>query len=703
MPGAFERNAALVPGAVLITAGIFLSGTPIGTQLIFAGSAMLLGVALTPRPEAVGRALEGRTVTGVDALAPRRVVYGDTRVGGVLTYFSLSGAANEYLNLVITLTGHEVQAIGDLFIDDERVPLDGSGDATGRFLGYVHVEKKLGTAAQTAITALVTGTAAAWGGLVGPAGYRAVFDGAGSYATTASNTDLNPATAITIELFLCVHGSGAQTILAFGTHWRLWVGSDQKLRFTDGAGTTITASTALDLHQFYRVAVAGNASGITMYAVPAEDETTASVATTATAYDGDDGSGASVLYVGTRDGERPWGQIEVGYLAIWDALRTSVNIDADQATALTGAEANLIGLWLFDEGTGATAADSDANANDLTLHAVWSTDHRQRGCAYAWVRLKWSETLFPNGLPNLTFEIQGKKLYDPRTAATVWSDNAALAALDYLQDTVYGMNVATADLDTTLINAAANACDEMVVVVETATTFTADDTTEELTLTDAMNWRTGDLAWVSNSGGGLPAGLSASTDYYLIRLDESTYSLATSLVNARAGTAINITSAGTGTHTITRKKEPRYTVAGMFSVDKDPGNILQELLTAMGGGYSTVTGGKGLFAGVWRTPAITLDESDLRGSIKATLRPSKRDNFNAVKAHSRTRTTTGSPAPSPTSRAAPTRPKTTASASGSTPASRSRRRPRWRSGWPRLRWSGCAARSPCPGRADSPA
>lgn len=49
----------------------------------------------------------------------------------------------------------------------------------------------------------------------------------------------------------------------------------------------------------------------------------------------------------------------------------------------------------------------------------------------------------------------------------------------------------------------------------------------------------------------LPAGLSINTDYYVIVLTTSTYSLATSLANALLGTAIVLSSAGTGTHTIT--------------------------------------------------------------------------------------------------------------------------------------------------------
>lgn len=48
----------------------------------------------------------------------------------------------------------------------------------------------------------------------------------------------------------------------------------------------------------------------------------------------------------------------------------------------------------------------------------------------------------------------------------------------------------------------------------------------------------------------LPTGLSA-TDYYVIRVDADTIKLATSAANALAGTAVNITGNGVGTHTLT--------------------------------------------------------------------------------------------------------------------------------------------------------
>jgi hypothetical protein len=56
----------------------------------------------------------------------------------------------------------------------------------------------------------------------------------------------------------------------------------------------------------------------------------------------------------------------------------------------------------------------------------------------------------------------------------------------------------------------------------------------------------------------LPAGLALATDYYVIRVSDTTCKLATSYANAIAGTAINITDAGTGTHTMSWLL-PRYT------------------------------------------------------------------------------------------------------------------------------------------------
>lgn len=53
------------------------------------------------------------------------------------------------------------------------------------------------------------------------------------------------------------------------------------------------------------------------------------------------------------------------------------------------------------------------------------------------------------------------------------------------------------------------------------------------------------------STGSVPAGLTASTTYYLIVVDANTIQVATTYANAIAGTQINITDVGSGTHTLT--------------------------------------------------------------------------------------------------------------------------------------------------------
>lgn len=87
-------------------------------------------------------------------------------------------------------------------------------------------------------------------------------------------------------------------------------------------------------------------------------------------------------------------------------------------------------------------------------------------------------------------------------------------------------------------------------------TFTADAGSDVITHSN-INLFPYTLVQVSTTTT-LPAGLAAATDYYVIKVTDTTAKLATSYANAVAGTPIDITSAGTGTHTINTLL-PRYT------------------------------------------------------------------------------------------------------------------------------------------------
>lgn len=81
-----------------------------------------------------------------------------------------------------------------------------------------------------------------------------------------------------------------------------------------------------------------------------------------------------------------------------------------------------------------------------------------------------------------------------------------------------------------------------------AGTFTAN--TNDVLTKVGHGYFTGLLVTVSSTVS-LPSGLSAATNYYVIKIDSDTFYLATSYANALVGTRIDITSTGSGTHTVT--------------------------------------------------------------------------------------------------------------------------------------------------------
>ena len=95
--------------------------------------------------------------------------------------------------------------------------------------------------------------------------------------------------------------------------------------------------------------------------------------------------------------------------------------------------------------------------------AGWTNNHRLRGRAAAYIRLEYDQDKFPSGIPNISFLVRGKKLYDPRSATTAWSANPALIAADYLSSTRYGLGASFFnEIDQTILISAANICDEDV-------------------------------------------------------------------------------------------------------------------------------------------------------------------------------------------------------------------------------------------------
>ena len=190
--------------------------------------------------------------------------------------------------------------------------------------------------------------------------------------------------------------------------------------------------------------------------------------------------------------------------------------------------------------------DPDQLADSTLVAAVpeWTTAHRLRGIAYLYIQLQFNQDVFPNGVPEVLAVIKGKKVYDPRSDTTAWSDNPALCLRDYITSTTYGLGESTDNLDDTLFITAANVC-------------------------DYYNYPT----------------LSGSV---------------------------------------------RYTLNGSFTTAAAPHDLMQNLLSAMGGLAWYAQGKWRTKAAYWTSTVADFTEDDLRSSISVATRHSRRDNFNTI-------------------------------------------------------------------------
>jgi hypothetical protein len=115
-------------------------------------------------------------------------------------------------------------------------------------------------------------------------------------------------------------------------------------------------------------------------------------------------------------------------------------------------------------GTDSQTADADlvSETSDLDADAGrWTTNHRLRGIAYIYVRFEYNQDAFPNGVPTVSAVIRGKKVFNPTTNTTAWSDNPALCLRDYLTSD-YGLNQPSSRIDDALVSIAAAICNQTV-------------------------------------------------------------------------------------------------------------------------------------------------------------------------------------------------------------------------------------------------
>jgi uncharacterized coiled-coil protein SlyX len=160
-----------MPQVIAAVVAVFAAiGTAVGASAALAayvGAAIVIGAgviaatALVPKLQMARQADNDRTrqSTVKSTVEPQKIIYGEALVSGPITFVGVSGNDNEIMHHVVALAGHEVNAITEIWLDDQKIlqsQLNGAGLVTsGTFQNIVTITRFLGTTDQTADANLV--------------------------------------------------------------------------------------------------------------------------------------------------------------------------------------------------------------------------------------------------------------------------------------------------------------------------------------------------------------------------------------------------------------------------------------------------------------------------------------------------------------------------------------------------------------------
>lgn len=112
-----------------------------------------------------------------------------------------------------------------------------------------------------------------------------------------------------------------------------------------------------------------------------------------------------------------------------------------------------------------TLLGTDTQSPSSLLSTTSASGYQYKGIACLISKYEYNQDVYTQGVPNVTAVVRGKKVYDPRTSATSYSNNAALVIRDYLLNADFGLGAKIEEIDDSSFISAANICDEDVVLV----------------------------------------------------------------------------------------------------------------------------------------------------------------------------------------------------------------------------------------------
>ena len=170
---------AVSTASLLFTGGLGATAASLGVGkvliggLVFSGVSAVVTSALIPKPKMPDLgSVGGNLGVGIDPIGASEIVYGQVRKGGVKTYHETT-SDGKYYHYFLTLAMHEVEEIGQIYVNDAAVTVDSSGFVTSDdWNSKILVKKFTGTSTQNIYSSL--------SGLSnGPSNYTSTFKGQG--------------------------------------------------------------------------------------------------------------------------------------------------------------------------------------------------------------------------------------------------------------------------------------------------------------------------------------------------------------------------------------------------------------------------------------------------------------------------------------------------------------------------------------------
>jgi len=409
-----SKVGQLVISAYATPFGAFL----INTAINIAVSAVLSKV-LAKKPKANYSAqLQSRTEMVKQPIIPRDTVYGETKKsGGIL--FMESTNNNQDLHIVVQMASHEIQSIDKVYFGEDELTLASAGtDSNGITQFKVTSPSKYATESrftQKTRTLIISEYVDIKFNRSLPFGGYQIVNGKGiargtTSITLVSDVAFSVSTSDTLNINAVTYGiSSGGSSSASGSRHTLAVTISEGLR-------TDVRATAIQYGQ-------PTPSGI--------------VQTRITPYRNNPNTPLPFLS-GTST--------TTGYAIV----ATQTFSDSSELTVR------------IKQHLGSDTQQADADL--VSEVSQWTASHMLSGIAYLYVKLKYDADVFPQGIPNISAEIKGKKVLDFRTGSTAFSKNPALILYDYLSDTRFGLSVPTTQIDTTSFTTVANICDEDITL-----------------------------------------------------------------------------------------------------------------------------------------------------------------------------------------------------------------------------------------------